>query len=100
MEEDFFSRLVELNRLRSKARLREKKIYFSGKDPDREIIFPSESRGGMMQIVNKVKNLIWVQNQKKISYKNFQVCDNCGEEFCDKRCEKIYYDDSKVKNRT
>ena len=58
LEEDFFSRLVELNRLRSKARLREKKIYFSGKDPDREIIFPSESRGGMMQIVNKVKNLM------------------------------------------
>ena len=28
MEEDFFSRLVELNRLRSKARLREKKTYF------------------------------------------------------------------------
>merc|ERR1712096_399688 len=78
LDEDIFTRLIELDRLRMQTRKMEKKesAGLGKKDPDRTIKLPGENKGGVREIYTK-------------------ICDDCGEEFCYGTCNKFQYEDFK-----
>merc|ERR1712110_867795 len=76
LDEELFTRLVELDGLRRRSRMRENQTYMKRSDPDRVLKLPSESKGGMLQI-------------------NYKVCDECLDEFCDGICAKMSFEDFK-----
>ena len=56
LEEQVFSRLVELNRLTRQTRMEEEREFadLGGRDPDRVIRLPSENKGGVREVYTKV----------------------------------------------
>ncbi|XP_023338333.1 uncharacterized protein LOC111709004 [Eurytemora carolleeae] len=75
VDENIFSKLVELEKLRLRTRKDEEKVVndLNGVDPFLVIRNPSCSRGGVME-------------------KYVLVCQECGEEYCSGSCSVFQYD--------